>query len=192
MTDNATPHRDLRLVTEDGLQHPMVQRATPPSFGQSSQEPGLGQVEEAVDPYVGAPSAGWAVYLRPLLLETGIAGLSGTIIGGAVSTKKDRWKNAGLGAMLGVGLQSVARAGFGGMPQSLRALLGVLGLLLAGGGLYLALKPPTAKGPGLGRARAARAKKVPAAKRKPMKRRAPVERRAAQSTFSFDDEGEDE
>lgn len=97
---------------------------------------------EPVSEYAAPSSPSWMQYAKPLLLETALAAGSGAAVGAVTASKQRRLHGAGYGAMLGAGLQQLSRAALGGatLPRGLRIALGVVGLGLAGGGLYLALR----------------------------------------------------
>lgn len=175
MTDTQTQQREreLRLVHDD--------------------ERGGGLASPAQTPVYAPAGESWRAYAKPLLMEAGISGATGALIAGVASAKKTRVKHAALGGMLGVGLQGLTRAGFGGVPQTLRIGVGVVGALLTGGALFLALREPAKpERSGVGRARAVRqvAEQAAAKRAKPKARpkpKAPVRRRKAPAFFAEED-----
>lgn len=115
---------------------------------------------EPVAEYTAPSSPSWMQYAKPLLLETALAAGTGAVVGVVTSAKQRRLHGAGYGAMLGAGLQQLARAAIGGaaLPKGLRIALGVVGLGLAGGSLYLALRStPSPKRSGSSKASRAKA-----------------------------------
>lgn len=193
MTDTQTQQREreLRLVHDDERGGDLASPAQTPAYTPPAQTP-------AYTPQVGGS---WRTYAKPLLMEAGISGATGALIAGVASAKKTRVKHAALGGMLGVGLQGLTRAGFGGVPQALRIGVGVVGALLTGGALFLALREPAKpERSGVGRARAvrqvaeqaaakhAKPKGRPKSKARPKpKAKAPVRRRKAPAFFDEED-----